>query len=127
MKIFLLLALFAIKSVIVLANAEGECVDLWNHYDVPFKLWNKTRGVGLKLGNGKKTGCCTDYTITVTTIEAEALEVVYKTSKHLVLTSDPATQMYWPWYRSGVAMFLKTDNGALYSWNSVKTAIRSNG
>ena len=34
----------------ILANGDGLCVDLNDYFDVPIKLFNVSRGIGLKLG-----------------------------------------------------------------------------
>ena len=49
MKIFTLVTILTIWMAGVIANGEGECIDLANHYDTPFRLWNKTMGVGIKM------------------------------------------------------------------------------
>ena len=114
---FCKVAVFAMSIVAVIANGDGLCIDLEDYFDKPFKLFNKTRGIGLKLGSPyDQTGFIT-YGLVATYNESEALEVIWKPTRQLVLVSDPSNHLYWPNYRSGTPFMAKNKAGTLVDWH----------
>ena len=119
MKSILLIAVLLLKGVLVSGN--NVCVDINNHTGIPFKLWDSSRGLGIKKGTEYYYEPLAYYywELISTSDESEALEVIQYINSYIVLTSDIMTQFMWD-ANNGLPRVLRFDSG-----NSTGTLFRS--